>query len=849
MAKRLEKGLSSGRDPSVATAEGVPAAGRRSRRERRSEAALARANPVGRGERRPVPHDAAPDRLRLVAWGVLIVVLTVVAYVPAMHGGFVWDDDEYVTTNLALRTLGGLARIWFEPGAVPQYYPLTFTSFWIEYHLWGFASFGFHLVNVLLHALSALLFWKLLRVLRVPGAWMAAAIFALHPMHVESVAWISERKNVLSGVFYLGAALAYLSFSPPEGTRARKEWRWYALAMALFAGALLSKTVTCSLPAALLLVLWWKRQGSLRGELTTLAPMFVLGLTSTLTTVWMERHQVGAEGAEWALSFVDRCLIAGRAVCFYIWTLLWPHPLAFIYPRWDINAAVAWQYLFPAAVLACLALAVLMRRRLGSATLIGIFFFVGTLVPALGFFDVYPMRFSFVADHFAYLATLAPIAWVCGTIAVLAAKLPRGKLAGSVAGGSILAVLGMLTWQRGYAYADLDTLWLDTVAKNPACWMAHNNLGVIALDHGRTDEAVARFTEALRLWPGYAEAHNNLGNALRAQGKHEEAVAEYREALRIEPRYAGALGNLGIALADRGSADGGEEQLAAALRMQPKSAEAHYNMGTLLLQRGRNTEAREHFEAALKIAPDHAPAHASLGVALAAEERFDEAVTQLNEALRLQPSSADAHYNLATVLFRLGRVSAANEHFAAALRVAPDHAGAHLNFALALAAQNRVDEAVSHFDAVLSLHPDDVEARYNLATVLLEHGRADEAAEHFAAVLRLAPDHAEAHNNFGALLFGQGKLAEAIGQYREAVRIRPDDADAHGNLAFVIEEDGQIQDAVIHYRTAVRLRPDSAAAHRNLGGALARVGKADESATELREADRLAANAPTHRNN
>ena len=296
---------------------------------------------------------------RLLGW--LLVLMTVVAYLPAFQAGFIWDDDQHVTENLTLRTFSGLGQIWGQTSATPQYYPLVHTSFWLEYHLWELNPMGYHVDNVLLHALAAVLLWRALVRLRAPGAWLAAGIFALHPVTVESVAWVTERKNVLSAVFYFAAALAWWRWDDPSAAGGRvpgggtRPTGWYIIAFALFVAALLSKTVTCSLPAALLLVIWWKRGRLTAGDVLPLLPFFGVGAGLGLLTSWLERTHVGAAGPEWAFSFFDRCLIAGRALWFYAGELCWPVNLMFSYPRWEINAGVWWQWLYPAAALAVVA--------------------------------------------------------------------------------------------------------------------------------------------------------------------------------------------------------------------------------------------------------------------------------------------------------------------------------------------------------------------------------------------------------------------------------------------------------------------------------------------------------------
>ncbi|MEE9296435.1 MAG: O-GlcNAc transferase, partial [Phycisphaerae bacterium] len=430
--------------------------------------------------------------------GVLIGVIiaaVVVAYIPALLGGFVWDDNAYVTENRTLESLSGLWRIWFEFGATPQYYPLVHTTFWIERHLWGLHPFGYHTVNVLLHAFNAVLVFAVLRRLNVRGAWVAAMIFALHPVHVESVAWITERKNVLSGAFYLSAMLAYLRYveldhAAGEASRRR---RCYVAALVLFVCALLSKTVTASLPAAILLILWWKR-GRLRGrDLQPLIPMFIAGAILGLVTVWMELYNLrgtgrGAQGPEWDLSWVERCLVAGRAFWFYVGKLVWPTGLTFVYPRWPIDAGVWWQYLYPLAAVVVVGLLWSRRGRIGRAPVAATLFFAGTLTPALGFFNVYPFRYSFVADHFLYLGSLGLIVLFAAAVTALVERMTEHlRSARHGLAAALFTILAVMVWNESHKYEDLEALWLDTLAKNPECWMAHNNLGNVYAREGRLE--------------------------------------------------------------------------------------------------------------------------------------------------------------------------------------------------------------------------------------------------------------------------------------------------------------------------------------------------------------------------
>ena len=574
---------------------------------------------------------------------VLLIVAVVLAYQPVWHAGTIWDDDAHMV-GPELQSWAGLERIWFQPGATQQYYPVAYSVFWLEQKLWGGAPLGYHLVNVLLHITSALLVVKVLRRLDVPGAWLGAALWALHPVQVESVVWISELKNTLSGVCYLLGALAYLRFD-----RERK-WMFYEVALALFVAGLLAKTVIATLPAALLLIVWWKRKKLRWGkDVLPLTPFFVAGMSLGLFTAWFERtHVMGQVATDFNFSILDRCLIAGRDIWFYLGKLAWPHPLIFIYPRWEVSGAVCWQYLFPLAALLLVAALWRWRRRLGAGPLVALLFFCGTLFPALGFFDVYPFRYSFVADHFQYLASLGPLALVGAGITTALGSLKKTRpLLEPALVGALLVTLAVLTWGQGAMYADEETLWRTTIEQNPGCWMAYNNLGNALFQTGQGSEAMAQFEQALRIKSDYAEAHNNLGNALLQNGQGSEAMAQFEQALRINPDYAEAHNNLGDVLQQRGQLPEAMKQFEQAFRFKPDFAEAHYDLANALLSSGRASDAIEQYEEALRIKPDLATAYNNLGAALLQTGRVSEAMVQFEQALRLKPDYAEARNNLA----------------------------------------------------------------------------------------------------------------------------------------------------------------------------------------------------------
>jgi tetratricopeptide (TPR) repeat protein len=637
---------------------------------------------------------------RDLAWGLLLSAATFIAYWPAWNGQPVWDDDAYMTKP-ELRSATGLARIWIQPGAVSQYYPLVHTVFWVEHRLFGDATPGYHLLNIFLHVFSALLLVTILRRLGIPGeaAWLAGGIFALHPVMVESVAWITELKNTLSGVFYLAAALAYLTFD-----RERKK-KHYAVAFIFFVLGLLSKSVIVTLPAALLAVFWWKR-GSIawKRDAAPLLPFFAIGIVAGLFTAWVERRFVGAEGSEFNLAFIDRCLIAGRALWFYFAKLLWPASLTFTYPRWHIDAAAAWQYLFPAAFLLAAALFWQLRRR-SRAPLTVLVYFTVTIFPALGFVNIYYFRYSFVADHFQYLAGIGPITAAAACIiqgtGLLKEHLRRP--ARPLLYMILLPALFLLTWRQSGMYADAETLYRTTIRKNPGSWMAHNNLGILFADMGRTDEAMARYLKALELKPDNAESYNNLGLLRANMGRTDEAMAHYRKALELNPDFAKAHNNLGLLLAITGRTDEAMAHFRKALELNPDYADAHYNTGILLSDRGRPGEAINHYWKTLEINPNYDEAHYNLGLLRAETGRSDEAMAHYTKVLEINPRHADAHNNLGILLVQTGRTDEAIAHFRKTLEINPDDIGALRNLSISLEQKGQWADAASVLTRALAL--------------------------------------------------------------------------------------------------------------------------------------------------
>ena len=561
----------------------------------------------------------------------ILIALIVIAYIPALRGGFVWDDDKYVTQNPQLRTVTGLGRIWLKFGAVPQYYPLVYTTFWVEYHLWGLRPFGYHLVNILLHGVNAVLLWQVLKRLGVPGSYLAAALFALHPVHVESVAWVNELKNVLSGTFYLGAALAYFRFAGLAARPVSETDRncAYTYAAVFFICALLSKSVVCTLPAALLLVLWWKRDRlTWARDFSPLIPFFVIGLAAALLTSWVEKEYVGAGMIEYPLSILERFLIAGRAFWFSVGKLFWPHPLIFVYPRFQIDPEAWRQYLFPLIALAVLVVLFLLRSRVGKGPLVAVIFYTGTLLPALGFVNIYyQMQYTFVADHFQYLASIGLIALAAALVVTVIRRCGDLRVVHAAVYPVLLLPLGILTWQQGYIYKNLEILWEDTLAKNPHSWLAQANLGALLTEEGRLDQALRHCREAVRLKGDSPQVHNNLANVLIRLGKAEEGIKELKKAIQLKNDFVEANYNLGVVYGQEGRIDDAIAQFNKTLELQPRHVEAHYSLAVAMIMKGNYREAILQCQRALKLRPDFQPAKEKLWIALTRLEQMEAAAT------------------------------------------------------------------------------------------------------------------------------------------------------------------------------------------------------------------------------
>ena len=586
--------------------------------------------------------------------GVLLVLLTLMAYFPAMRGGFIWDDYDLVANNPMIKAKDGLYRFWFTTES-PDYYPLTWSLWWLEWRLWGPTAGGYHVVNVLLHAGNAVLVWMVLRRLKIPGAWMAGLVFAVHPVNVATVGWISEQKNTLSMLFFLVAILQYLKFDE-EG-----RWRRYGFSLAAFLLALLSKTAVVMLPVVLLGCIGWKRGRMKWRDFLYCAPFFALSLGFGLVTIWFQHYRALGGLTYRTVGFASRLAAAGWVPWFYLSKTLLPVGLTVIYPKWEADASYWVSYLPGLILIGSFSLFWWKRRTWGGPLFFGLGYFVVMLFPVMGFFDQGFYRFSLVADHWQYYSMAGVVALVVAAGQRICRRMGEyGGYLATAASVTVLMVLGAATWERGRLYAGDEALWRDNVIKNPNAWIAHNNLGLGLASQGKLAEATAEYQAALRIDPNLPDGYNNQGNILARQGRIAEAIAEYVAALRIRPDYAEAHNNLGLALASQGKLAEATAEYQAALRIDSDLAAPHNNLGNILASEGKVAEAVAEYDEALRIKPDYAESHCNLGIILAGQGKVSEAIAQYREAVRLKPDWPAALSKLAWLLATDGNQNVRN---------------------------------------------------------------------------------------------------------------------------------------------------------------------------------------------
>jgi len=677
---------------------------------------------LGKVEARSLDQFVTVREIRVPFWrqawfqALLLFVFVFIAYTRVFRAGFIWDDESHLTRNPCVIGPLGLKEIWTTAQAV--YYPLVLTTFWALHKFVGLNPLPYHTLNVVLHAVSAILLWRVLRLLEVRGAWLGAALWALHPVLVQSVAWVTELKNTQSCVFYLLSILFFLKWQNRKRAVFRSPQRQgaddrpslvFALSLIFFLLATLSKPSVVMLPFVLALCIWWMR-GKIRWRDTVaLAPFALISVVASAWTIWEQRFHARAVGPDWVQTFPERLVIAGKAVWFYLGKLVWPHPLIFIYPRWNVDSSAIVAYLPLLAVTAGLVALWFIQAKWGRAMFSAVAYYVISLFPVLGFFSVYFFRYSFVSDHFQYLASMGPLALAGAGIATLLGRFyetpaefvshpdamsrsgaiigsPRQRLilVGGIC-GIVLISLGFLTWRQTAQYHDLSVLYTKTLQKNPGCWMAHYNLGIVLSEQGEADQAIDHYQQAVALRSDYAEAHYNLGRLLAEHGRLSDAIVHYERAEAINPADAEVQNNLGVTLFGIGRIDDAVAHYHKALDIRPQYAEASCNLANALIAKDDLDGAIARYRVCLAAIPNQEEAQYNLASALLRRDRIDEAIVEYQRVLQMHPESADAHANLGIAWLAKGRPQDARTEYTKALQIAPENLAALSNLAWLLA--------------------------------------------------------------------------------------------------------------------------------------------------------------------
>jgi tetratricopeptide (TPR) repeat protein len=781
----------------------------------------------------------------------LLVALTVLVYLPAIvHGGFIWDDNALLTDNATIKDNSGLYTIWFTTKLV-DYVPLTSTSFWIEWRLWHMNPMGYHVTNVLLHALSAVLLWRVLKRLRIPGAFIAGLLFAAHPVCVASAAWIAERKNTLSMVFYLLSILWFVRFDDESAKQKPKgAGKWFVLSLVSFLMALMAKGSVTVLPAVLLLIVWWRRDCITQKDFVRTVPFFVMAATFAAMTIFIQ-HRGEAMPTD---SLLVRVLAGGRALWFYLLKDVAPFNLTMVYPLWPVplNRIVTYLPLIGAILL----VPILWHFRFtwGKSVLFALGYFLIALAPVLGVFNMAYFAISRVSDHLQYLAIPGIVALIAACCAQLFNK--KFKSAGGpnlvLAGALTLVIilpLCALTWDHGKTFAVPETLWADNVQKNPTSWRVRNSYGAALFKNNKIDDAIVQYKAGLSIDSTAGDLHYNLANAYYKQQKREEAVVEFSHALTNGSEAFNAQNNLGIVLGELGRHKEAIPHFQEAINKKPSWAEAYRNLGDALLKTDQTAESVKTFEQAITLDPDNSAGHNGLGAAYEKIGNLDGSIKEFQLAAQLNPNDATARQNLSLVLSKKslaaqssGRVEDAIAQLQSAIQLNPTNASLHNSLGAAYDRAGRFDDALAQIDEALKLDPTSVTAHKNRGLVLSRKGRSPEAIAEFEAALKLKPDDADIHTELGNALGRAGRVDEAMPHFQKAVQLDPTIAAAHNGLGAGLQEKGRTDEAIVHFQEAIRLKPELARAHFNLGVAFVKKNRRDDAIAQFKEAIRLQPN-------
>jgi tetratricopeptide (TPR) repeat protein len=789
----------------------------------------------------------SPRAARQFLPAALIVGAALLAYAPIFRAGFVWDDNNFLVMNRLIHAPDGLYRFWFTR-APADYFPLTSSMLWFEWRLWGANAAGYHAVNLLLHAASAVLLWRVLLRLEVPGAWLAGMLFALHPVTVASAGWISEGKNTLSMVLCLGSLLAWTRSQNAEGRtqnegtqnaerrtqnaeqeadRARRLLHsalcalrsafctpCYLLSLWLFLLALLAKTSVVMLPAVLLLLAWWKRGKPSARDWLRAAPFFALSLALGLVTVWFQQHNaIGQEvvRAEGAASRIAAC---GWIAWFYLYKMLLPGALCGVYPRWAVDGSSLLAFL-PLALLGAATLLLWAgRKRWGAGPVVAWACFLAALLPVLGFVNMSFMSLSLVADHLQYAAMPAILAFVAAVFSQATAGVRSWPAKAFAA--FCLAALATLTFQRAGIFTSNLRLWSDNVEKSPRSARVWWAMGM-SYFYDHTLEKGVRYGEALRALDRAIELEPDLPDPWAGRGEVCAQAGRAEEALRAMDRYVALL---------------------------PKSAFAYLKRGSAYMTLKRFPEAISDYDRAIELRPDVAETWYNRSNAWFEMRRFDEALRDLDRAIGLRPDFAEAYVNRGLIHALAGRSAEAVRDYDEAIAADPDCAKAYVNLGLIRAAEGRSAEAMSDYNKAIAREPDCVEAWYNRGTAYAQTGRLVEALSDLDEAIALKPDYVEAYVNRGNVYLTARHYPEAIGDYSQAIACDPRYAEAWYDRANAELAADRPAEAIRDLDRLIELRPQEAGAYSQRALAHRRLKQDREALADLERARQLGATVP-----
>ena len=672
-------------------------------------------------------------RLQLAIGAAAIIVVVLVAYSPTFTAGYIWDDDVYLLENPQVTGSRPFWDIWIGRPNM-SYYPLTTACFWIEWRLWKDWSTGYHVVNILIHALGSILVWRLLRYMQFRGAWWAAMIFAIHPVNVESVAWVSELKNVLTLPFFLLSIWSYLRYDQSQ-SRA-----WYCISVAMFVVALCAKTAVVMLPLLLLVLLWWKHGKIAPAQWLSTTSYFAISAFLGAVTLYFENTlplvgpPVRPEGV------LSRLAASAWAIWFYMYKAILPIHLSPIYPRWTVDPSSVMAWLPAIALIACLGTLLRLRKAWGRPLFTAALCYIVMLLPLLGFLNTGMFRMSLVTDHWQYFALIVPIIVIVSPwVRAQEARSLAFRRVGQYTMVFVTAILGGLTWQYCHSFRDMESWARTAIAGNPQAGVAFANLGSVLARRGEIEAAIDCYQEAVQKCPSDSlPAHTSLTNLFWINRDFSNAV-----------RHA-----------------------AAAVELVPTDVEIRHKLAVGLWTIGQPAAALQHFEWIGQASPDYPGIDAQTGLCWLAMGKPAQAISHLRQAVSRKPQNAEFHFDLATAFSACRRLDEAIEQYRTAIHLRPAYVEAHTNLAVLLAQSCLFDEAKSHYQQAIQLDPHNVIPRLGLARILSVEGHMDAAIEQYKVSVTAQPQRADICRELRNLLLQAGRGGEAIASHQQTEKLR-----------------------------------------------------------------------------